>query len=196
MPPTDTHKPDAGDPGQMNIGETIRQMRATRGVSLSRLAERANVSKSNLSKIENNVISPTFDMMGKISQGLGVTTSELLSHGRLTTDMLSFTDAGEGGKSSSGHYEFEFLFSELSNRKMIPIITTIQPHESESISSPSSHGGEEFFYVVEGIVDFLNDGKVIKTMKKGDAVYFSSGLQHLAVNRQSHPAQLLWVWLA
>lgn len=191
--PRSVPKPDSGP---LNIGENVRQLRKAQGMTLSRLAELANVSKSNLSKIENNVISPTFDMIEKISTGLGITTSELLSQGVPATDMLSFASSGEGLRSSNGSYEFEFLFPDLKNRKMIPIVTTVLPKQTEMLSTPSSHGGEEFFHVMDGSVDFVSDGKILKRMNKGDSVYFSSGVQHLVVNRHDTPSRLLWVWLA
>lgn len=196
MPSSDHQDSSAPNTEPLNIGENIRQMRKTQEMSLSRLAELASVSKSNLSKIENNMISPTFDMIEKISSGLGITTSELLSRGVPTTGVLSFASAGEGLRSINGCYEFEFLFSDLKTRKMIPIVTTVHPKHSETLSSPSSHEGEEFFHVMEGSVDFVSDGNVMKHMHKGDSVYFSSGVQHLVVNRQNTPARLLWVWLA
>ena len=178
------------------IGQTIRQARQGQDMSLGRLAEVAQVSKSNLSKIENNVISPTFDMIDKIARGLGVSTAALLSRDRSEPDLLSFTPRGDGVRSTQNDYTFEFLFSDLTDRKMMPMITTVHPHGSEVLAAPSSHGGEEFFTVLEGCVEFHSGEGVKRRMSAGDSVYFNSKVKHLVVNTGDSDARLLWVWLA
>ena len=183
-------------PTNWTIGETIRQMRTDQDMSLGRLAEAAKVSKSNLSKIENNAISPTFDMIDKIAKGLGVSTAALLSRDVPGQDVLSFTNRNEGVRSVSDNYEFEFLFSDLTNRKMMPMITTVRSKMTEVLTAPSSHEGEEFFTVLEGSVEFQSGTEIRRTMNVGDSVYFNSKTKHLVVNAGDVDARLLWVWLA
>ena len=179
-----------------SIGRTIRNIRKSKDWSLSRLAETAQVSKSNLSKIENDAISPTFDMIERIAKGLGISSAALLSHEAPRQNTLSFTNNGEGVRSLKDKYEFEFLFADLTDRKMMPMITTVHPNTTEAFSPPSSHGGEEFFIVLEGCVEFQSGDNIHRTMSVGDAVYFNSSVQHLVVNKTETDARLLWVWLA
>lgn len=181
---------------QLNIGENIRQLRQQKKISLNGLSERAQVSKSNLSKIENNVVSPTFDMLERIAKGLGVETVSLLSRAGSDQPCLAFTSRGEGKCSSSENYEFEFMFSDLPTRKMVPFFTTVKPHQSEVFSKPSSHSGEEFFTVLEGTVEFRSEGGEGKVLCPGDSVYFSSRLAHLVLNVGEENARLLWVWVS
>lgn len=183
-------------PETWSIGATIRRKRLERDMSLAQLAEVAQVSKSNLSKIENSVISPTFDMIEKIAAGLATTAATLLSRPASPPEMLSFTNRGEGVRSKQGTYEFEFLFADLEQRKMMPMITTVSPRESEVLTPPSFHGGEEFFTVLEGTIDFLSGSDAVRPMSAGDSVYFSSDVKHLVVNTGQTDARLLWVWIA
>ncbi|WP_174614289.1 helix-turn-helix domain-containing protein [Virgibacillus ihumii] len=61
------------------IGETIKQLRKTKKLSISELAERAGVAKSYLSSIERNLQSnPSIQFMEKISAVLGVSVNELI----------------------------------------------------------------------------------------------------------------------
>ncbi|WP_284139251.1 MULTISPECIES: helix-turn-helix domain-containing protein [unclassified Virgibacillus] len=61
------------------IGEKIKQLRTEKNLSISELAERANVAKSYLSSIERNLQrNPSIHFMEKISSVLGVTVNELL----------------------------------------------------------------------------------------------------------------------
>ena len=150
----------------------------------------------NLSKIENSLISPTFEVIEKIAIGLDLSAVELLSQSEGNDDVLSFCKAGTGDKASEGHYEFEFLFTELQNRKMVPFVTTVLPKESETFKRPASHGGEEFFFVLSGKVEFIGAEQQATRMSTGDSVYFDSRVEHLVVNTGDEAARLLWVWLA
>jgi transcriptional regulator with XRE-family HTH domain len=178
----------------LKIGTRIRSLRAEKGMSLNQLAQVAGVSKSNLSKIENNAISPTFETIERIARGLQVLPAALLSTPTPAREMLSFTDHGQGQRSDSGGYGFEFLFPDLPDRQMVPFVTTVAPRGQETFEKPSSHAGEEFFYVLEGKVAFLNDGDH-RVMQRGDSVYFSSDLPHRVTNLTDSPARLLWVWM-
>ncbi len=61
------------------IGKRVKQLRQEKGLSLSELAERANVSKSYLSTIEREIQSnPSIQFLEKISAVLEVTVDTLL----------------------------------------------------------------------------------------------------------------------
>lgn len=61
------------------IGENIQKLRKKRGMSLTVLAECANISKSYLSNIERNLNkNPSVHMIGKIAGVLEVSPIELL----------------------------------------------------------------------------------------------------------------------
>lgn len=62
------------------IGEKIKQLRLERKMSISELAERAQVAKSYLSSIERNLQSnPSIQFIEKISDVLGVSVNELIN---------------------------------------------------------------------------------------------------------------------
>jgi XRE family transcriptional regulator, master regulator for biofilm formation len=62
------------------IGEKIKQLRQERKMSISELAEKANVAKSYLSSIERNLQSnPSIQFIEKISSVLGVSVNELVN---------------------------------------------------------------------------------------------------------------------
>jgi XRE family transcriptional regulator, master regulator for biofilm formation len=62
------------------IGDSIRQLRVAKGLSISELADRANVAKSYISSIERGIQkNPSIQTLDKIARVLGVTTQQLLS---------------------------------------------------------------------------------------------------------------------
>jgi transcriptional regulator with XRE-family HTH domain len=63
---------------QEKIGERIRQLRETKGISQQNLAAFCNFEKANLSRIEAGRTNPTISTLYKISQALEITISELV----------------------------------------------------------------------------------------------------------------------
>jgi transcriptional regulator with XRE-family HTH domain len=55
-----------------NIGQRIRQMRESRGMTQSQLQARSRVSRSYLSRIESGQMTPSLGTLEKISEALGV----------------------------------------------------------------------------------------------------------------------------
>ena len=55
-----------------NIGQRIRQLRESRGMTQSQLQARSRVSRSYLSRIENGQMTPSLGTLEKISEPLGV----------------------------------------------------------------------------------------------------------------------------
>lgn len=61
------------------IGEKIKKLRTEKRMSISELAEKANVAKSYLSSIERNIqTNPSIQFIEKISSVLGVSANDLL----------------------------------------------------------------------------------------------------------------------
>lgn len=64
--------------GVVKTGERIKKLREAQGLSLRALAKEADVSVGYLSKLEQDVSSPTVAMLEKLAEALKVEVSELL----------------------------------------------------------------------------------------------------------------------
>lgn len=179
---------------KFRVGQCIRTFRLEQQLSVTKLAEQAGISKSNLSKIENSIISPTFETLERVSSGLGLTVANLLSDRDATSEKISFTSRGQGQKSVEAHYSFEFLFTDFIDRRMVPFITTVNSLEVSDFKQPASHGGEEFIYVLSGGVVLIGALDEPKVLEQGDGAYFDSQVRHLVVNKGTDPSTLMWVW--
>lgn len=85
------------------IARRVRELRAERGLSLAELAERSDVSRSNISLIERGESSPTATVLDKLSAALGVTVASLFQHAEHAPSPLArrqeqpvWTDPGSG----------------------------------------------------------------------------------------------------
>jgi len=75
------------------IGEKIKQLRQEKRLSISELAEEANVAKSYLSSIERNIQSnPSIQFIEKISRVLGVTVNELISESSVSDKVIDLDE--------------------------------------------------------------------------------------------------------
>jgi len=63
---------------QQKIGNRIRELRESKGISQQNLAAVCNFEKANLSRIEAGRTNPTISTLYKISQALEITLSDLL----------------------------------------------------------------------------------------------------------------------
>jgi Predicted transcriptional regulators len=82
-----------------SIGRSLKSLRKARKLTLSQVGQMTGVSVSTLSKIENALVSPSFDIIKKICDGMDVALEGLMGegepvaaapqmHGRKTTTHL------------------------------------------------------------------------------------------------------------
>jgi len=63
---------------QIEFGENLRRIRESKGFSLSEVALRCEVEKSNIGKIENGKFNIQLTKIFELAKGLGVEPKELL----------------------------------------------------------------------------------------------------------------------
>jgi transcriptional regulator with XRE-family HTH domain len=61
-----------------NIGSKISSIRKSKGISQRKLAQKANLSQSFISHLENGCRNPTINSLQKISNGLNIPLNEFL----------------------------------------------------------------------------------------------------------------------
>ena len=178
-----------------DLGQRIREIRHKMGLKQTELASRSGVSHSALSKIENNQLSPTFETLLRIVEGLNVDISVLLGGARDTKyhTRRAITRHGQGSIYETGNYMYEVLCEEILNKRMIPILTRIKAHTIEEFGDLMRHPGEEVVYVVEGEIELHTDHYAPVRLKTGDCAYFDSTMGHALVSAHEKDALILWV---
>jgi transcriptional regulator with XRE-family HTH domain len=80
MATASTERPAAAGPEiERRIAQRLARLRAERGWSLEALAERTEISRATLSRIERSELSPTAAMLGKLCTVYGWTLSRLMA---------------------------------------------------------------------------------------------------------------------
>ena len=180
-------------PALSAVGECLRALRHDLGATLSDVAERTGVSISNLSKIERGDVSPSFDIVMRICQGLDISIEYFVKpgpknsvNGRKTTTLK-----GQAIEVSSAQYDYFAHASELSRKAMVPLEMWVRARTVEEFGHWSQHTGEEFVFVIAGSIDVHTDQYAQFTLKAGESAYFDSGMKHVYVSVGDGDAHLL-----
>src|SRR5271154_1563400 len=89
---------------QETIGSRLRELRRGLDATLAEISEKTGVSVSALSKIENDQISASYDILKRICDGLSIGIEDLVSPGAkaVVSGRKTSTRAGEGVLFTSG----------------------------------------------------------------------------------------------
>jgi transcriptional regulator with XRE-family HTH domain len=63
----------------MTLAQRIKELRFKQNITLSELAKRSGVGKATLSRIENNLTSPSIKSLNKIAKALNMDIRKLLA---------------------------------------------------------------------------------------------------------------------
>ncbi|WP_299987764.1 helix-turn-helix domain-containing protein [uncultured Ruegeria sp.] len=194
--PNDASGPEEQDDGAA-LGRSIRDARREKGWTLEEAGRAAGIGRSTLSKIENNQTRPSFDIVRRLTQALGMSTPQLFLQSGQTdiSGRRDFTPMGEGEIKSTTTYLHELLCTELTSKRMLPYIATIKARDISEFDTWIRHSGEEFMYVISGELMFISEHYRPLPMKAGDSLYYDSSMGHGCISTGEENAQVLWVSL-
>ncbi|MCC8144294.1 MAG: XRE family transcriptional regulator [Tannerellaceae bacterium] len=167
------------------IGAKIKSIRETKQLTIKEVAERAGLEIVQIERIENDVDLPSLAPLIKIARVLGVRLGTFLDdqtelgpvicRKRESTDgeSISFFNNSLHGRK---HMEYHSLSQDKSGRHIEPFLIDIESSKDVDFIL-STHEGEEFIYVLEGIVE-INYGKNTYILEEGDSIYYDSIVAH------------------
>lgn len=178
-----------------SLAARIKSLRQERGWSLATAGERMGVARSTLSKIENGIMSPTFDLLQRICFGFHIDITELFirkAHGD-TMGRRTISRYREGPTIDSDRYVHELLAHDLTNKKLLPFRTTVNAKSIRDFGRMVRHEGEVILTVVKGEVSFHSEYYTPVTLAEGDSVYFDSKMAHALTSNSETAAEVVWV---
>ncbi len=179
----------------LKLGEKVREIRLRHKWTLEEAGKRTGLAKSTLSKIENEQVSPSFDVVQKLAAGLGIDVPQLFvsSDEPLVSGRRSFTAKGQGRMQPTRTYNHELLASELSHKKMVPFKSVVHARCFEDFKDWVRHSGEEFLLVLSGEITFFSEFYEPIRLQEGDSIYYDAGMGHVCVSESEQDAEILWV---
>ncbi|WMD20841.1 XRE family transcriptional regulator [Achromobacter seleniivolatilans] len=180
---------------QSVLAQRLRALRQARDWTLKQAAAATGVSASTLSKIENSLLSPTYDNLIKIAAGLDLDVAELFtaSDAHMGTGRRSLSRQGEGRQYETPYYDHRLLCTALSHKRMMPFHTRVKARSFDEFQDWSRHGGEEFVYVLEGEVQLYTEFYEPARLKAGESFYIDSRMGHRVISLSPEDAIVLWV---
>lgn len=184
-----------GQAAPLNLGERVRQLRKERNWTLEQAANQAGLARSTLSKIENEQMSPTFEAVKKLAEGLGISVPQLFTPPKSNQIMarLSITAKGQGREHITATYEHELLASELKAKSMLPYRTCVRARSFDDFDGWVRHDGEEFLFVLSGIVEFYTEFYEPVELRRGESAYYDAAMGHNVISKSEEDAVILWV---
>lgn len=160
----------------LGVGERIRILRSVQNRTLQEVADKCGLSKSMISKIENDKTIPSVATLVKIAQTLGTNISQLLEQDSWDRAVVTTLEEAEKKlvKTEKGYHIFPYA-SVYHEKKMQPFLFVAR--KGEVIPHEVSHEGEEFVFVVAGSMK-MQVGDTEYVLKTGDSLYFNALQKH------------------
>jgi transcriptional regulator with XRE-family HTH domain len=184
---------DHGEP--LVLGARVRELRKERDWTLEQAAKKAGLARSTLSKIENGQMSPTYDALKKLATGLGIPVPQLFTPPKAAqiTGRRAITPFGGGVAHATATYEHELLAETLTKKQMLPYRARVRARSMEEFDGWVRHDGEEFLYVLTGVVRLYTEFYEPVEMRRGDSAYYDASMGHNVVSVSDDDATILWV---
>lgn len=178
---------------RIQVGTRLRHARLTLGARLKDVAEAANCSESLLSKLENNKIRPSLNMLARICDALNLTIGQLFETpdaeetvvvrdaARVVVDLD--TGAGKGVR-------MERIIPYSKGHLLQGTLHVVAPGGGSD--GMVVHDGEEVGYVLSGSIELLLADRTYR-VNAGDSFIYRSETPHGYRNAGEDEARILFV---
>jgi transcriptional regulator with XRE-family HTH domain len=179
----------------VNLGQRVRELRKERGWTLEQASVQAGLARSTLSKIENGQMSPTYEALKKLAEGLEISVPQLFTppSKAQVSGRMAVTKAAEGQGHATATYEHRLMAGALSTKKMLPYTARIRARTLEEFGGWVRHDGEEFLMVLTGVVRLYTEFYEPIELRRGDSAYYDATMGHNVVSLSAEDAMILWV---
>jgi transcriptional regulator with XRE-family HTH domain len=170
-----------------SVGSRLRRLRLQYGYSLAQVARSADVSVGFLSALEREQMSASVSTLRRLARFYQMNILSLFNPsdanpGRVQPAERKILDAGPGVR-------MELLA--WGNTTMEPHLFRIAP--SASSGESYAHDGEEFLFILRGILEISLSGGETLRLEEGDSFYFESSNEHRWRNPGKRETLVLWI---
>jgi len=159
------------------IAMRISDLREISDYTVERMAAALDVPVEEYKKIESGEIDIPISFLVKVGEVFHVDMTELLTGEAPRLNVLSVTRAGKGEDiTRRDQYVYKNLGYNFAHRKIEPLYVTVPVGVNEEMI-PNSHDGQEFDYVLSGVMRLIV-GKTEVVLNPGDSIYYDSHTLH------------------
>lgn len=173
------------------VAENLRRLRASRGLSLDRLALLSGVSRSMLNQIELGKSVPTIKTLFRITGALELPFAALMATAAPDGTKVLRRASSKTLASQDGSFTSRALFPFEGERKVEFYELRLAPRSAEHAEAHAP-GTRENLVVAQGTVR-LTVGAEEHQLAKGDAIVFAADVPHVYANPGAVPALMYLV---
>ncbi len=176
------------------LGAKIKKLRLEHQLTLKELGEKAGLSVSYISMAERGRCSISLTSLQKIATAMGVNSRAFFDVPRPGHHEVTRSYEQNGFRLDGSYTIYRSLAGNIpkEERELIPVHVTLLPGQERKDVVVYSHEGEEFGYVLEGIMTFFVEDRVYE-LHPGDSLHIKSETPHNWANLTSQLVKLIYV---
>lgn len=181
---------------RVEFGQLLRSARKKKGWTLANLAERSGVSITTISRAERGLLALGYDNLVSLGVALEMELGTMFVPANEVRHMVHtpvLTRSREGVKYKGLFFEYAFLGANVDSKRMTPVVGTVLARAFNGPQDYSRHDGEEFVYVIKGVIDVYFENQDVVRLNKGDSLYYNSQVGHAYVSVSKALAQVVAV---
>ncbi len=164
-------------------------MRESRGWTLEDLADRTEMSRAYLSRLEAGNRQPSITALCAIAKAFGVSIATLFEHPDEKTNCVIIRGGSTENRTANG-LTYQPLSSSTKRFNLHPLIVTVPAYRTGD--EAYQHVGEEWVHVLTGRLA-VRIGNEQHILEPGDSVHFDSRLPHRLDAQDGQDAKVLLV---
>ncbi|MEZ4598859.1 MAG: XRE family transcriptional regulator [Syntrophotaleaceae bacterium] len=173
------------------IATRIQELRELSGIEASQMARKLDISTEAYQNIESGIEDIPVGLLFRIASELKADPTLLLSGESPRLQVFTVTRQGKGiSVERRKQYTYQSLAANFINKKIEPLLVTVEPNTRENGPIKASHPGQEFNYVLEGRLRIhLHDHDIV--LEPGDSIFYDSNHEHAMEALDGRPARFL-----
>lgn len=172
----------SGQRAQLSVlGQALRDKRKSLQLSIEQLAERAEVSRSAISKIERGDVAPSTAVLSKLSDALSTSISDLLAHEDESDVVVMHAASQPVLKETATGFERRVLTPILPGRGIDWVLCTMPVGFHTGTFKGHKRGTEEYVYVLGGRMS-VHVGSERYPLEAGDSIFYKATKGHAFEN--------------
>lgn len=172
------------------LGQKINEIRNAKGMTLKDLSERTGLSVGFLSQVERGLTSIALLSLKSIAEALDTDLSEFFAPPKKNRSLVLRSFEQEHIQYENNEYILANLSGSMEDRIMEAMLVTILPGDEKTAPAKSPHDGEEFIYVLEGVLTLCYKDDEYD-MYPGDSAHYKANEPHTWRNRTNKLVKLL-----
>lgn len=156
----------------------LRELREIEGLSTEEAAKMFRVSHETYLGYESGTSDMPISFLSEVAAYFHIQVYELLSGNNAKLRVCQHIKHGKGLPiERSKQYNYQHLAYNFAGNKVLPLLVTVDPAETDAPVHTNVHQGQEFDYCLSGKIRIVINKKEY-ILEEGDSIYYDSSYPH------------------